>query len=172
MHRIEIAERIVEVAQLEGDFLLRSGQRSDTYFDKYRIESDPQLLASVTQLMVSLVPDDAEVLAGLELGGVPMATALSAATGLPAAFVRKEAKTYGTCNLAEGCDIDGRRVLVVEDVVTSGGQLVQSVDDLRQRGAVIEAAVCIIDRQQGGVDALAEVDVDLVSVFTRRELES
>ncbi|MCH7789579.1 MAG: orotate phosphoribosyltransferase [Acidobacteria bacterium] len=172
MHRSEIAQRVVAVAQLEGDFLLRSGQRSDTYFDKYRIEADPQLLAAVTQLMVPLVPDDTEVLAGLELGGVPMVTALSAATGLPAAFVRKEAKTYGTENLAEGASIEGRNVLVVEDVVTSGGQLITSVGDLRERGAKIHTAVCIIDRQQGGAEALSKDDVTLSPVFTRRELET
>ena len=97
-----------------------------------------------------LIPADTELLAGLELGGVPVATALSLATGIPAVFVRKQAKAYGTAKLAEGPTVDARRLLVVEDVVTSGGQIVESVGQLRALGATITTAVCVIDRQQGG----------------------
>ena len=108
---------------------------------------------------------------GLELGGVPLATMLSQLIGLPAMFVRKEAKTYGTCRLAEGGELDGRRLTVVEDVVTSGGQVVTSCGDLRERGAVVEHAVCVIDREAGGAKNLAEVDVELRALYTMRELE-
>ena len=101
---------------------------------------------------------------------MPVATALSLATGVPAVFVRKEAKAYGTAKLAEGPDVDGRRLLVVEDVVTSGGQIVLSTADLRALGAVVTTAVCVIDREQGGADALAEHDVELRSVFGRSDL--
>lgn len=167
-----LARRLAEVAQLSGTFVLRSGLTADTYFDKYQFESDPELLRAVAVEMAALVPDDVDLLAGLELGGVPVATALSIHTGLASVFVRKEAKTYGTAKLAEGPDIAGRRLLVVEDVVTTGGQIVLSVADLRERGALIDTAVCVIDRQQGGVAALAEIGVELRSVFTRSDLES
>ncbi|MFN7149625.1 MAG: orotate phosphoribosyltransferase [Microthrixaceae bacterium] len=112
-----LAMQIGELCRLEGEFQLRSGTTATTYFDKYLFESDPAVLRAVADELARLVPDDVEVLAGLELGGVPVVTALSLATGLPAAFVRKVAKPYGTAKLAEGAAIEGRTVLVVEDVI-------------------------------------------------------
>ena len=129
-----LAREIYDRTHLTGEFVLRSGAVSNEYFDKYLFESDPVLLRSIGEALVPLVPDGTEVLAGLELGGIPLATMLSQLTGLPALFVRKEAKTYGTCRLAEGGEVDGRRLTIVEDVVTSGGQVVLSAEDLR--GAV------------------------------------
>ena len=122
--------------------------------------------------MARLVPDGTEVLAGLELGGVPLAVRLSEVTGLPAAFVRKEAKTYGTCQLAEGAGVDGGRLTVVEDVITSGGQVVMSVGDLRDRGATVEYALCVIDREAGGAAALADIGVELRPLYTMAGLEA
>ena len=171
MDRIELAERISAVAQLSGSFTLRSGTVADTYFDKYLFESDPELLQAIAQLMVPLIPADTEILAGLELGGIPVVTALSIASGLPSVFVRKEAKAYGTAKLAEGPAIDGRRLLIVEDVVTTGGQIVLSSNDLRAEGALVSQAVCVIDREAGGAANLAEADVELRSVFTRSYIE-
>lgn len=171
MDRTELAAKISAVAQLSGSFRLRSGTIADTYFDKYLFESDPVLLQAIAQLMVPLVPDDTEVLAGLELGGIPVVTALSMATGLPSVFVRKEAKAYGTAKLAEGPPIDGRRLLVVEDVVTTGGQIVLSTDELRAGGAIITTALCVIDRQAGGAANLAKSSIDLRSAFTRADIE-
>ncbi len=168
----DLARRIHEVAHLTGTFTLRSGAVSNEYFDKYRFESDPVLLREIGEALAPLVPDGTEVLAGLELGGVPLAVALSQVTGLPAMFVRKEAKTYGTCRLAEGGDIEGRRVTVVEDVVTSGGQVVTSCGDLRERGALVTHALCVIDRESGGPEALAEIDVELRPLFTMTELKA
>jgi orotate phosphoribosyltransferase len=112
------------------------------------------LLVSIAQEMAALVPADTEVLAGLEMGGIPVVTALGRHTGLPCAFVRKQAKAYGTCRLAEGADVAGRRALVVEDVVTSGGQIVLSTADLRALGAEVREALCVVDRDQGGAAAL------------------
>ena len=165
----DLARRIGERCRLTGTFTLRSGQVSTTYFDKYLFEADPSLLAAVAQAAVPLIPPETEVLAGLELGGVPVATALSLATGLPAAFVRKEAKRYGTAKLAEGAEIDGRRVLIVEDIVTTGGQVVLSARDLRDRGASLVAALCVIDRS-GGAHQLADAGLKLVSLFTADDL--
>src|SRR3954452_268168 len=110
----ELAQRVNSVARLTGTFTLRSGQIVTEYFDKYRFEADPALLADIAAALQPLLPRGTEVLAGLELGGVPIATALSLRTGLPAAFVRKQAKSYGTARLAEGADIAGRRVTVIE----------------------------------------------------------
>jgi orotate phosphoribosyltransferase len=169
--RDELAAAIYATAHITGEFVLRSGVTSTEYFDKYRFEADPVLLRDIAAAFVPLVPEGTEVLAGLELGGVPIATALSQVTGIPAAFVRKEAKTYGTCQLAEGAAIDGKRVTVVEDVVTSGGQVVISCGDLRERGAIVEHALCVIDRESGGPAALTELGVELRPLFTMTELK-
>ena len=170
MTRDELARRIFDVSHLEGEFVLRSGQTSSEYFDKYRFESDPPLVRAIGEALAPLVPAGTDALAGLELGGVPLATVLSQVTGLPAVFVRKEAKTYGTCQLAEGTDIDGLRLTVVEDVVTSGGQVVASCGDLRDRGATVAHALCVIDRESGGPEALEAIDVELRALFRMTEL--
>ncbi|HZW27482.1 MAG TPA: orotate phosphoribosyltransferase [Trueperaceae bacterium] len=171
MTRDELARAIHQRSLLRGSFVLRSGATSDRYFDKYLFESDPELLAEVSQALAKLVPPDTEMLAGLELGGVPLAVMLGQLTGLPVVFVRKKAKPYGTMRLAEGGDIAGRKLLVVEDVVTSGGQVVVSTNDLRERGAVVDSAVCVIDREAGGVEALAEAGVALAALYTMTDLE-
>lgn len=170
MDRDALARAVYERTHLTGEFTLRSGVVSNEYFDKYLFESDPVLLRTIADALVPLVPDGIDALAGLELGGVPIATVLSQVTGLPALFVRKEAKSYGTCRLAEGGDLEGRHLLVVEDVVTSGGQVISSCGDLRARGAIVEHAVCVIDRESGGVAGLAEIDVALRALYTMREL--
>lgn len=165
-----LARQVRELCLLEGDFTLRSGRRATTYFDKYRFEADPRLLDALTGEMAALVPPGTEVLAGLEMGGIPVAVALARHTGLPCAFVRKQAKPYGTARLAEGTDLAGRRVLVVEDVVTSGGQIALSTADLRALGAHITHAVCVIDREEGGSAALANDGITLGSLLTRTAL--
>ena len=142
----DLREKLLKICLLEGDFLLRSGQRSPHYFDKYQFEAQPHLLSALSQKLKLLLPRDVEVLAGLEMGGIPLVTALSLRTGLPMSFVRKKAKTYGTCRLAEGEDIKGKRVCVLEDVITTGGQVLASVEDLRQRGAKVEYVLCVLLR--------------------------
>lgn len=127
-----LATRIADACRLTGEFRLRSGATASAYFDKYLVEADPQLLREVAAAMVVLVPAETEVLAGLELGGVPVVTALSLATGLPAAFVRKTAKSYGTAKIAEGAEVRDRRTLIIEDVITTGGQVAASASDLRE----------------------------------------
>jgi orotate phosphoribosyltransferase len=169
--RQELAKKIVDRATLHGEFRLRSGAISNVYFDKYLLESDPVLLREIAEGMAALVPPGIDALAGLEMGGIPVATLLSQATGLPALFVRKAAKTYGTCKLAEGGDAAGRRLLIVEDVVTSGGQILLSARDLRALGARVDAVVCIIDREAGGADNLAAEGLTLLPLFRRAELD-
>lgn len=171
MTRAQLARAIYLRSHLTGEFVLRSGATATEYFDKYLFESDPELLAEICEALAELVPPGTEMLAGLELGGVPLAVVLGQITGLPVVFVRKEAKSYGTRRLAEGGEIQGKRLLVVEDVVTSGGQVVLSSDDLRERGAIVDSAICVIDREAGGVDALAEHGVALAALFTMSELK-
>jgi orotate phosphoribosyltransferase len=172
MERRELAARIHAAAHLTGTFTLRSGVVSDEYFDKYRFEADPPLLRAIAEAMGALVPPGIDSLAGLELGGVPLATMLSQVTGLPACFVRKEAKTYGTCQLAEGIDVKGMHLLIVEDVVTSGGAVLDAVAALRERGAQADQVVCVIDRESGGVEKLAAEGLTLTALFTMTELKA
>jgi orotate phosphoribosyltransferase len=155
-----LAMQIGQLCRLDGEFRLRSGTAATTYFDKYLFEADPAILRAVAEELSQLVPADTDVLAGLELGGVPVVTALSLATDLPAAFVRKVAKPYGTAKLAEGAAIDGRKVLVVEDVITTGGQVGESTRDLRDRGAVVDAVLCVIDRSDGDHPVLDDEGID------------
>jgi orotate phosphoribosyltransferase len=166
----ELARRVHQTSHLTGTFVLRSGATSHEYFDKYRFESDPRLLREIAEAMAGLLPAGADALAGLELGGVPLATVLSQVTGLPAGFVRKQAKPYGTRRLAEGFDVAGYRLVVVEDVVTSGGAVVESCQALRAEGAEVAVAVCVIDREAGGPANLAEIGVQLRPLFTMSQL--
>lgn len=167
----ELAQEIYKVAYIRGEFLLRSGQKSNEYFDKYRFESNPILLKAIAQEMAKMIPPDIDGLAGLEVGGIPIATALSLETGLPVCYVRKKAKEYGTCQFAEGFDVKGKRLLVIEDVVTSGGQVITSTQDLRNSGAIIEHVLCVIDREQGGRAKLEEAQLKLQSLFTMSVLK-
>lgn len=170
--REALGRRINEVCRLSGRFTLRSGQVADFYFDKYLFESDPALLAAVSALAEPLVPAGTDLLAGLELGGVPVATALSLRCAIPQLLVRKEAKTYGTAKLAEGPDFRGRRVLVVEDVITTGGQVAASTEELRARGAVVDTVLCVIDRSGGNHPPLDEAGLTVLSVFDLAFLDS
>jgi orotate phosphoribosyltransferase len=168
---IDLARRVRDCCRLTGRFTLRSGRVADEYFDKYQFEADPALLGELAAAMVPLVPEGTEVLAGLEMGGIAVVTALGMRTGLPCAFVRKAAKPYGTARLAEGAEIKGRRVLVVEDVVTSGGQIAISTGQLRELGAQVGHALCVIDRQEGGAEALADDGILLHALLRRAELD-
>ena len=171
MDRAELAARIRALARLTGRFTLRSGLVADVYWDKYRFESDPVVLRAIAEAMLPLLPPAYERLAGLELGGVPLVTAISLASGRPCLFVRKAAKPYGTANLVEGGFAAGERAVVVEDVVTSGGQVVESVGAMRRLGLVVDHVVCVVDRRQGGPEAIAAAGCDLRALFTIDELE-
>jgi orotate phosphoribosyltransferase len=169
---VTLASRVFATSHLKGTFVLRSGRTADRYFDKYRFESDPSLLAAIVEELAPLVPAETDGLAGLELGGVPIATLLSAKTGLPTYFVRKQAKKYGTEKTCEGGDIRGMRLLIVEDVVTTGGQILLSAQDLRAEGALVAHALCVIDREAGGAERIAAEAIALRSLFTMSDLES
>ena len=166
MERSELARRIFQVSHLHGSFLLRSGSRSSEYFDKYRFAAVPELLSAVAQGLAELIPRDVDVIAGVELGGVVIATALSIVSGKPVAFVRKARKDYGTQNLVEGAPVEGKSVCMIEDVVSTGGQLIESTLELRRAGARISLALSVVDRTGGDRRRLAENSIELRSLFT------
>lgn len=164
----ELASRIREQALLEGDFVLRSGRRSSYYLDKYRFETHPDLLRELGDRLGARARDvapDAARLAGPELGAVALTAAASLASGLPFVIVRKEQKDYGTERRLEGDFTAGEEVCLVEDVVTSGGAAVEAVRALREAGLTCRAALCVVDREEGGVDALAREAVRLTPLF-------
>jgi orotate phosphoribosyltransferase len=169
---LALARRVYESAHLEGEFVLRSGAVSNEYFDKYRFEADPLLLHDIAAALIPLLPDGTEVLCGLELGGVPIVTVVSQLSGLPARFVRKKAKEYGTREISEGGPVEGRRVCLIEDVITSGGAVIDATNALRDAGAKVEDVVCVIDREAGGREKLADIGIDVRSLFTKTDLEA
>jgi orotate phosphoribosyltransferase len=171
MEKAELANQIKATSFLTGHFTLRSGKTSSFYWDKYRFESDPLLLSAVVDELRKLLPASFDKLAGLELGGVPLAAILSQKTGKPCLYVRKVAKTYGTCNLVEGGFHAGETAVVVEDVITVAGQVCTSVKQMRELGLKVQHVICVIDREQGGRENLKDIGCSLASVFTLDELE-
>jgi orotate phosphoribosyltransferase len=167
-----LAKRILQKSKIYGKFTLRSGMVSDSYFDKYQFESDPVLLADIAEAMAAKIPADIEVLAGLEMGGVPIVTMLSHVTGMPAAFIRKKPKEYGTCLYSEGASLLDKRVLLIEDVVSSGGAIIDSARMLRKDGITIDRTVCVIDRETGGLEKLAKEGIELISLFKQSEIDA
>lgn len=172
MTRNELARKIYNTSHLTGNFVLRSGQTSNEYFDKYLFESTPGLLMEIAGHLAELIPEGTEVLAGLEMGGIPIATAMSIQTNMPVVFVRKKAKEYGTYKLAEGTDINGKSVCIIEDVVTTGGQIILSANDLKQSGARLEYVLCVIERDERCRNNLKKEGLELISLFKMVELIS
>ncbi len=173
MNDSELRERLIAAAYLEGDFLLRSGKRSRYYLDKFRFETQPDLLAALGDRIAATVREhepDAGRLAAPVLGAVPLAAAASLAGGMPFVIVRDEAKSYGTANRLEGAYEEGELVCLVEDIVTSGGALLETISAVRDAGLVVRTAVCVIDREEGGADALARHAVRLRPLFRAGEL--
>jgi orotate phosphoribosyltransferase len=171
--REELARALRDAAYLEGDFVLRSGRRSKYYLDKYRFETRPDLLGPLGQALAVAVREhepEAARLAGPELGAVALAAAASLQSGLPFLIVRKAAKDYGTANRLEGVHEDGECVCLVEDVVTSGGAAIEAVEALREAGLRVSNAICVVDREEGGVDELARHAVRLRPLFRASEL--
>jgi orotate phosphoribosyltransferase len=171
--REELARRLREAAYLEGDFVLRSGRRSKYYLDKYRFETRPDLLGPLGDALAEAVSEhepEARRIAGPELGAVALAAAASLKGGLPFLIVRKAAKDYGTSNRLEGVYEEGECVCLVEDVVTSGGAAIEAVEALRAAGLRVSNAICVVDREEGGVDELARHAVRLRPLFRASEL--
>jgi orotate phosphoribosyltransferase len=171
----ELRAGLVEHAYLEGDFLLRSGKRSKYYLDKYRFETRPDLLGALGERIGAAAREhapEAVRLAGPELGAVALTAAASLSSGLPFLIVRGEAKEYGTAKRIEGVYDEGECVCLVEDVVTSGGALLEAVEAVREAGLVVNTAICVVDREEGGADALARHAIRLRPLFRAGELLS
>lgn len=170
LSRQELALKIHEIAFRTGQFKLRSGTTSDHYFDKYRFEAQPALLREIAKQMAPFIPPGTEALAGLEMGGIPIATALSLETGIPCVFVRKKAKDYGTCQFAEGLDIQNKKLTIIEDVITTGGQVLLSTADLRSIGAKVEHVLCVIHRgSDDSTQKLTQHGLKLSALFQRQD---
>ena len=165
-----LASRIVDAAYLEGDFLLRSGRRSRYYLDKYRFTTEPSLLRDIGQALAARLPTDTQRVAGPELGAVPLATAVSLATGLPSVLVRGESKSYGTQRRFEGLLHAGDNVVLVEDVVTTGGQAIDSARALRESGANVLLVLVVVDREEGAAEAMAEAGFQFEALFSTTTL--
>lgn len=173
MRDITLGRMIAERALLEGDFVLRSGKRSSWYLDKYRFETEPEILRALGESLADAVSEfepNAVRLAGPALGAVALAASASMTSGLPFIIVRGEAKEYGTANRIEGPFERGELVCLLEDVVTTGGALAESVSALRDEGLEVRKAVCVVDREEGGSDALARLGVRLRALFRAEEL--
>jgi orotate phosphoribosyltransferase len=157
---------------LRGDYLLRSGARSSYYIDKYLFTTQPQLLRRIGLALAALMPSGVQRLAGPVLGAVPLVTALSLETGLPMVIVRTDRpKEYGTARQIEGAAIvAGEQVLLIEDVVTTGGAALSAVDELRAAGAEVIGALAVVDREQGGSEAFAARGVPFRALFTKTSL--
>lgn len=169
----ELGEKLREHALLEGDFVLRSGRRSSFYLDKYRFETQPELLEPLGARLAARVREfepGALRLAGPALGAVALAAAASLASGLPFLIVRPETKVHGTARRVEGPFEQGELVCLIEDVVTSGGALAEAAKALREAGLEVRNAVCVVDREEGGADALARLGVRLRALYTAGEL--
>jgi orotate phosphoribosyltransferase len=168
-----LGRKLVEAALLEGDFLLRSGRRSRWYLDKYRFETRPDLLGPLGERLATTVREvepDVVRLAGPALGAVALAASASMASGLAFIIIRGETKEYGTANHIEGPYEPGDVVCLVEDVVTSGGALLEAVEAVRAAELVVRHAVCVVDREEGGADALARVGVRLTPLYRASDL--
>jgi len=169
----ELREALVAAAYLEGDFVLRSGKRSRYYLDKYRFETRPDLLAALGERIAAAVREhepEAVRLAAPVLGGVVLAASASLVSGLPFLMIRDAAKEYGTANRIEGPFEQGECVCLVEDIVTSGGALLSAIEAARDAGLVVRTAVCVVDREEGGADALARSAVRLRPLFRAGDL--
>ena len=165
-----MGRRIVTAAYLEGDFVLRSGRSSRYYLDKYLFATDPAILRELGEVLAVRLPPGTERVAGSELGAVPLATAASLASGLPSVLVRKAPKTYGTAKRFEGALNPGERIVLVEDVLTTGGQAIDSATALRDFGVQVVLVLAVIDREEGAAAAMRAAGFELQALFTRTSL--
>lgn len=166
----ELARDVVGAAYLRGDFVLSSGARSHYYFDKYLFETKPGILRRLASFLGELVPPEADRIAGTELGAVALATALSLETGLPFVIARKGAKAYSTSRMVEGELYPGERVVLVEDVISTGAQAIRAAERIADAGAKVVGILAVIDREQGGPEAISAAGFTLTTLFTRSGL--
>ena len=170
METSELIRRICDAALLHGTFTLRSGRVSNYYLDKYLFETQPEILRELGERFAGYVDDSIDRLAGAELGGIPLVTAAAMATGKPSVLIRNQKKGYGTAKQIEGVLNPGDRVLFVEDVVTSGGQVLEGAQVLQDAGAEVVKIVAVIDREEGGRENIGAAGFEFASLFTKTDL--
>lgn len=170
MTREQVAKRIAEVALLRGEFTLRSGRKSNYYLDKYRFETVPDVLTALGKMFAERIGPHVQRIAGAELGAVPLAAAASMASGKPCLFVRNSKKDYGTAKQIEGILNEGDVVVIVEDVLTTGGQVLEVAKGLQSAGAKIDKIVGVIDRMEGAREAIEKAGFTFEALFTTRDL--
>jgi orotate phosphoribosyltransferase len=166
----QLARDMVDVAYLTGDFVLRSGRRSNYYFDKYLFETRPDILRRLGVALAALVPGSVDRLAAPELGAVLLGGAVSLETGLPMLIVRKDTKEYGTSRLLEGKLEPGERVVVIEDVLTTGGEAIRAVGKLREAGAMVDTLIAVLDREEGAAGNLTAAGITFRPLFRLTDL--
>jgi orotate phosphoribosyltransferase len=170
MTREQLARRIADLSLLRGEFTLRSGRKSNYYLDKYRFETQPDVLIELGKLFATHVTEKIDRIAGAELGAVPLAAATAMACGKPCIFVRNQKKDYGTAKQIEGVLNAGETVLIVEDVLTTGGQVLEAAKSLESLGAKIAAIVAVIDRQEGARQNIEQAGYKFEALFTTADL--
>ena len=170
MVRTELAQRIRKAAYLEGDFTLRSGRKSKYYLDKYLFETQPDILRALGEMFAAYVKPSTTLIAGAELGGVALAAAASMASGKPFVIIRNAKKDYGTSKPYEGKLTGGDSVLLVEDIATTGGQVLEAAKFMTSIGAAIERIVAVIDRQEGARENIHAAGFVFESLFTKADL--
>ncbi|MBE8163021.1 MAG: orotate phosphoribosyltransferase [Bdellovibrionaceae bacterium] len=172
MTKEDLKKNIYKTSHLTGKFLLRSGQYSSEYFDKYRFESNPTLLQAIAKELKHLIPPETKILAGLEMGAIPIATALAIELNLPCVFVRKHSKKYGTNKVVEGIEVKGKNVCIIEDIITTGGQVLLSLDDLRNAGATVNTVVCVINRSPFSIQKFIDKNLQIKNLFEKKDFDA
>jgi len=170
MTREQLAKRIAEVSLLRGEFTLRSGRKSNYYLDKYRFETAPDVLQALGAMFAERIGPQVQRIAGAELGAVPLAAAAAMASGKPCIFIRNSKKDYGTAKQIEGILNDGDVVVILEDVLTTGGQVLEVAKSLTGAGAKIDKIIGVIDRMEGAREAIEAAGYQFESLFTTKDL--
>ncbi|HAL45762.1 MAG: orotate phosphoribosyltransferase [Planctomycetes bacterium GWF2_42_9] len=170
MTKQELAKRVKETSYLEGDFTLRSGKKSKYYMDKYLFETNPDILKALGEEFAKHATDDVTLIAGAELGGVALAAATAMQTGKKWIIVRNSKKDYGTSKMVEGVLKADDIVLLVEDIATTGGQVLEAAKIITEAGAKVKKIVAVIDRKQGAAENIATAGYKFESILTKEDL--
>ncbi len=170
MDREQLLKRIKETAYLEGDFTLRSGKKSKYYLDKYLFETCPDILSTLAMELAKFVTEDVTLIAGAELGGVALAAVTAIASDRNWVIIRNSKKGYGTSKMVEGVLTAGDVVLLVEDIATTGGQVLEAARIIKEAGATVKRIVCVIDREEGAVENITGAGYDFHSIMTKDDL--